>query len=203
VGRLVIEESKSGKTGPARRGPAPFGLWLVALALLALHAPAPAAVEVAFYSRELGGDNFPHAFVALRGTLDSTGEAVDTSYGFTAKAVTPALLFGSVSGEVVVEGERQIARSDRQFALILSDERYAAVMAVVERWRSAPQPSYNLNRRNCVHFVAELAEAAGLRVERLDRLMKRPRSFLLHVRELNPGLAAPAAAPAVAIAPPA
>jgi hypothetical protein len=202
VGRVVIEESKSGKTGPARRGSAPIGLWLLALALLGLHAPATAAVEVAFYSRELGGDNFPHAFVALRGTLEATGEAVDTSYGFTAKAVTPALLFGSVSGEVVVEGERQIARSDRQFALVLSDERYAAVMAVVERWRSAPQPSYNLNRRNCVHFVAELAEAAGLRVERLDRLMKRPRSFLLHVRELNPGLAAPVAAPAVAIAPP-
>jgi hypothetical protein len=31
--------------------------------------------------------------------------------------VTPALLFGSVRGEVVVEGRGQIARSDRQFAL--------------------------------------------------------------------------------------
>jgi hypothetical protein len=71
-------------------------------------------------------------------------------------------------------------------------------MAVVDRWRNAPQPSYNLNHRNCVHFVAEIAEAAGLQVDRLDRLMKRPRSFLLHVRELNPGLAPtidPAAAP--------
>jgi hypothetical protein len=167
-------------------------LSLPLLALFGVVAPAAAAVEIAFYSRELGGDNFPHAFVALRGTLDATGEAVDTTYGFTAKAVTPALLFGSVSGEVVEEGERQIARSDRQFAVTLSDERYAALMAVVERWRNAPQPSYNLNRRNCVHFVAELAEAAGLRVERIGRLMKRPRSFLLHVRELNPGLAPPA-----------
>jgi hypothetical protein len=166
--------------------------WLLALTLFTVPAPAAAAVEIAFYSRELGGNNFPHAFVALRGTLDGTGEAVDTSYGFTAKAVTPALLFGSVSGEVVVEGERQIERSDRQFVMVLSDERYAALMEVVERWRGAPQPSYNLNRRNCVHFVAELAEAAGLRVERTERLMKRPRSFLLHVRELNPQIAAPA-----------
>jgi hypothetical protein len=166
-------------------------LSLIVFALFGFHAPAAAAVEIAFYSRELGGNNFPHAFVALHGTIDATGEPVDTTYGFTAKAVTPALLFGSVSGEVVVEGEREIARSDRQFAITLPDEGYAALMAVVERWRNAPQPSYNLNRRNCVHFVAELAEAAGLRVERIDRLMKRPRSFLLHVRELNPSLAAP------------
>jgi hypothetical protein len=166
-----------------------FRVWLLAL-LLAFGVPAPAAaaVEIAFYSRELGGNNFPHAFISLHGTLDATGERVDTSYGFTAHAVTPALLFGSVTGEIVVEGARQIARSNRQFALILSDERYRAVMAVVERWRNRPQPSYNLNRRNCVHFVAEVAEALGLRVEYVQRLMKRPRSFLEHVRNLNPQL---------------
>jgi hypothetical protein len=136
----------------------------------------------------MGGNNFPHAFVSLRGTLDATGEAVDTSYGFTAKSVTPALLFGSVSGEVVVEGPEQIARSDRQFALTLSDDQYRSVMTVVDRWRSRAQPSYHLNRRNCVHFVGELAQAVGLRVEFVRRLMKRPRSFLEHVRSLNPQL---------------
>jgi hypothetical protein len=183
--------------GKRLRRLAALRLWLLALLLFGLAAPAAAAVEIAFYSRELGGNNFPHAFVALKGTVDATGERVDTSYGFTAKAVTPALLFGSVAGEVVVEGERQIARSDRQFALTLSDERYRAVMAVVERWRSRPQPSYNLNRANCVHFVAELAETVGLRVERVQRLMKRPRSFLLHVRSLNPQLQ-PVPAPASA-----
>ena len=159
------------------------------LLLLGLAGPALAAVEIAFYSRELGGNNFPHAFVSLKGTVDSTGEQVDTSYGFTAKAITPAILLGSVAGEVVVEGERQIARSDRQFALVLTDEQYRAVMAVVEEWRSRPQPSYNLNRRNCVHFVGELARAVGLRVEAERRLMRRPRSFLQHVRSLNPQLA--------------
>jgi hypothetical protein len=150
--------------------------------------PASGAVEIGFYSRELGGNNFPHAFVTLTGTVDATGERVDTSYGFTARAVTPGLLFGSVAGEVVVEGPQQIARSDRQFSLRLSDGQYAAVMAVVEQWRNRAQPSYNLNRRNCVHFVAELARTAGLRVENAERLMKRPRSFLLHVRSLNPVL---------------
>ena len=99
-------------------------------------------------------------------------------------------MFGSVAGEVVVEGPQQIARSTRQFTMTLDDARYRAVMAVVERWRSRPQPSYNLNRRNCVHFVGELAAAVGLRVEYVDRLMKRPRSFLQHVRSLNPQLGA-------------
>jgi len=163
-------------------------LWLALLLFWVLSSPAAAAVEIAFYSRELGGNNFPHAFVSLRGRVDATGEQVDTSYGFTARAISPGILFGSVAGEIVVEGPQQIARSTRQFALMLDDARYRAVMAVVERWRSRPQPSYNLNRRNCVHFVAELAAAVGLRVENVDRLMKRPRSFLLHVRSLNPQL---------------
>lgn len=174
-------------------------LALLAALLLSSHAPAWAAVEIAFYSRELGGNNFPHAFVTLKGNVDATGEAVDTSLGFTAKALTPAILFGSVAGEVLVEGERQIARSDRQFAIMLSDERYAAVLAVVERWRTRRQPSYNLSRRNCIHFVAEIAEAAGLVVDYPRALMRRPRSYLQHVRTLNPALAA--SAPPVAPAP--
>lgn len=170
----------------------PGSLWrrlALFLLLLAVHGPAWAAVEIAFYSRELGGNNFPHAFITLHGTLDATGETVDTSYGFTAHSVTPAILFGSVRGEVVVEGERQVERSDRQFALTLSDERYALVMAVVERWRTLPQPSYNLNRANCIHFVADIARTLGLAVDMDRRLMKRPRSFLQRVRALNPALA--------------
>ena len=176
--------------------------WLLAITLLlGLPAPAFASVELAFYSRELGGNNFPHAFIALHGTVDATGETVDTSYGFTAHSVTPAILFGSVTGEVDVEGPHQIARSTRQFAVTLTDAQYRQVMAVVQQWRDLPQPSYNLNHRNCVHFVAELARTVGLRVEEVPRLMKRPRSFLLHVRELNPQLAASAPPPIAAQTP--
>ena len=79
-----------------------FLAFLVAAGGLAV--PAHAAVEIAFYSRELGGNNFPHAFVRLLGTVDSTGEQVDTSYGFTARAVSPAILFGSVPGAVLRRG---------------------------------------------------------------------------------------------------
>ena len=46
--------------------------------------------RVIVYSRELGGNNFPHAFVGLKGTVDATGEQIDTSLGFTAHSVTPA-----------------------------------------------------------------------------------------------------------------
>lgn len=169
-----------------------FRIWsrfcLLALLLLGAQGPAEAAVEISFYSREMQGDNFPHAFVALRGTVDATGAAVDSSFGFTAKAITPAILLGSVGGEVVVEGQNQIERSDRQFAVTLTDEQYGAALAVVERWRNRRQPSYNMNRRNCVHFVGEIAQAIGLRVEFPRRLMKRPRSYLQHIRALNPQL---------------
>jgi len=167
----------------------------LALALLfpLIGGPAFAAVEVSFYSRELG-TNFPHAFVGLKGTVDATGEVVDTSLGFTAQNVSPAILFGAVRGEVVVEGEEQIRRSVRQFAVTLTDEQYRTVMRLVEEWRNAPQPSYRLRQHSCVHFVSAIAAVIGLRVDNSQRLMNRPRSFLERVRELNPQLAASAPA---------
>jgi hypothetical protein len=157
--------------------------------------PANAAVEIAFYSRELG-TNFPHAFVVLRGTVDATGEQVDTSLGFTAHSVTPALLFGAVRGEVEVLEADYIAHSDRKFAVTLTDDQYRRVLAVAEEWRTAPQPSYRLRLHSCVHFVSALAAAIGLRVDNDQRLMNRPRSFLERVIELNPQFAQPPAAPA-------
>jgi hypothetical protein len=169
-------------------------LVLAATLFFAFASPALAAVEISFYARELGGNNFPHAFFALKGIVDATGERVDTSLGFTAHSVTPAILFGSVRGEVEVEGEGQIARSDRKFAVVLTDAQYQAVMTVVSQWRNAPQPSYNLRRHSCVHFVSAVAVAIGLEVDNSQRLMNRPRSFLERVIELNPQLAPPGAA---------
>jgi len=159
----------------------------VALFFAAFASPAFASVEIGFYSRELG-TNFPHAFVVLRGTVDATGERVDTSLGFTAHSVTPAILLGSVRGEVEVLEAGYIARSDRQFAVTLTDEQYRAVLRIAEEWRSAPQPSYNLRRHSCVHFVSAIAQAIGLRVENAERLMNKPRSFLQLVRSENPQL---------------
>ena len=169
-------------------------LLLAGLSLCFGAGSATAAVEISFYSRELGGNNFPHAFITLKGRPDGGGPPVDTSFGFTVKSLSPAILMGSVGGMVINEPPSYIAKSDRQFSFTLTDEQYGAVIAKIEEWQTKPQPSYNLNRANCVHFVGQVAQAAGLKVEFRKELMKKPRSFLLAVKAANPErLAAPAA----------
>jgi hypothetical protein len=159
--------------------------WLAVL----LPQAAAAQITVHFYSHELG-NNFPHAFLVVEGRPQAGGAPVDASYGFTAKAVTPAILMGSVAGHVEPAKPDYIRRSDRKFSLALSDAQYAALMAVVNRWRTLPGKSYNLNTRNCTHFIGEAAAAIGLKVVFDKALLKRPRSFLENVIRLNPGLAA-------------
>lgn len=175
------------------------GLRLILLSLLllcaGLTAPARAEVVVSFYSHDFG-DRFPHAFIVMKGNLDATGEPVDSSYGFTATAVSPAILFGAVKGKVESSEPDYIAKSDRQFDVTIDDATYARVMAKVAEWRDREQPSYSLNKFNCVHFVMELAETVGLKVDRKSKLFKKPKSFLIEVRGLNPTLADPAATPA-------
>ena len=172
-------------------------LILLSLLLLCggLTSPARAEVVVSFYSHDFG-DRFPHAFIVMKGKLDATGEEVDTNYGFTATSVSPAILFGSVKGEVQTSKPDYIAKSDRQFDVTVDDATYARLLAKVAEWRDREQPSYSLNKYNCVHFVMELAEVAGLKVDRKSKLFKKPKSFLIEVRGLNPELAAPVAEPA-------
>lgn len=156
----------------------PRALALLAAALLALvAAPAWAAVSITFYSKELGS-SFPHAFVIVEGTLDRGGPRIEEDYGFTAKTISPAILWGKVSGEVISDHSVSYVKgSDRHFTLSLSDSEYDRAMATVGRWRAARQPSYDLDRHNCVHFVAEIAASIGLAAD-TSRLMKKPRSFL-------------------------
>ncbi|KTE07911.1 hypothetical protein [Sphingopyxis sp. H115] len=167
------------------------GLRLIFLPMLlfcaGFSAPARAEVVVSFYSHDFG-DRFPHAFVVLKGTVDATGEMVDANYGFTATSVSPAILFGSVKGKVESSKPDYIAKSDRQFEVTVDDATYARLLAKVDEWRTRDQPSYSLNKRNCVHFVMELAEIVGLAVNRKSKLFKKPKSFLMEVKELNPQL---------------
>lgn len=150
----------------------------LAAALLALTAaPGWAAVSITFYSKELGA-SFPHAFVVVEGTLDRGGARIEEDYGFTAKTISPAILWGKVSGEVITDHTiSYIKGSDRHFTVTLTDAEYDRVMATIGRWRSARQPSYDLDKHNCVHFVAELAAAIGMTPD-TKKLMKKPRSFL-------------------------
>jgi hypothetical protein len=158
---------------------------VAALLIAAWSVPAAAAVRITFYSKELG-TTFPHAFVNIDGTLDRGGERIEVDYGFTAKTVSPAILFGAVKGEVVSNnGQAYNRASDKHFTLTLSDADYDKVLGVVARWRALPQPSYHLDKRNCVHFVADVAASLGMRVELPNKLVKKPKSFLNLVAETN------------------
>lgn len=151
---------------------------ILAAALLALTAaPGWAAVSITFYSKELGA-SFPHAFVIVEGTPDRGGPRIEEDYGFTAKTISPAILWGKVAGEVITDHTvGYVKGSDRHFTVALTDAEYDRVMATIARWRSARQPSYDLDKHNCVHFVADLAAAIGMTAD-TGKLMKKPRSFL-------------------------
>lgn len=160
---------------------------LCAAFLSQLPATVHAEVLATFYSHDFG-DHFPHAFVRLKGTVDSTGEAVDTNYGFTAVNVSPAILMGSVKGMIETKDAKYVGKSNPHFTLRLSDAQYAKLKAHVEQWRNLPGKSYNLNKRNCVHFVMEAAALLGLTVNRQSKFFKKPKSFTLELMKLNPGL---------------
>jgi hypothetical protein len=148
---------------------------------------AKAEVLVTFYSHELG-QNFPHAFIKLTGTVDSTGEVVDTNYGFTARSTSPAILLGSVSGMIETKSAKYVRNSKPHFSMRLSDADYRRVLDTVTAWRNIPGKSYNLGKRNCVHFTMELAALLGLSINRQSKFFKKPTSFMLELLRLNPGL---------------
>jgi hypothetical protein len=145
---------------------------------------ARAEVVVAFYSHDLSS-TFPHAFITAKGTT-ADGRVVDTNFGFTAKATTPAILWGSVGGKVELLSASYVRSSDRQFALTVSDTQYAALLAQVEKWRTAKQPSYNLNKNSCLHFVGDVAKILGLSVIYPKEFMRKPKGFLLSLIARNP-----------------
>jgi hypothetical protein len=148
---------------------------------------AQAEVAVTFYSRDFGS-YFPHSFITLKGIVDATGEVVDTNYGFTAVHLTPALLTGSVLGEVETKDAKYVADSDPHFTLHLNDTDYARLIVLVTEWKNLPGKSYNLGKHNCVHFTMEAAALFGLQVNRKSKFFKKPKSFMLEVMKLNPDL---------------
>ena len=162
-------------------------LAITLLALSLLPVPARAEIIVAFYSHEFGR-SFPHAFIVLKGTPQAGGPPVDVNFGFTARSVTPAVLMGPVSGKIEAANPAYVRHSDRKFAFAISDQQFGQLMALVEKWRNLPGKSYDLNHRNCIHFVGEAAQVLGLKVIFDNKLIKRPRSFLENIIHLNPSL---------------
>ena len=62
--------------------------------------------------------------------------------------------------------------------LTISDEQYRTVLAVVDRWRKYPQPSYSLDTKNCVTFVKEIAIALRLPASNNVKFVRTPKEFL-------------------------
>lgn len=180
--------------------------------------PARAAVTITFWSHELG-DDFPHAFISLRGVPDAGGPPVDISYGYTLRTVSPAALFGPVPARLDLTAPGYMRRSDAQFSLTLTDSQYRDMVSLAYEW-SRPEVTYILNSRNCVHFTREAARRLGLAGIDQPKLMKKPRSYMLALAAANAGrvtvvakdgddylaalppLPAPPVAPRLAVVPP-
>jgi hypothetical protein len=159
---------------------------LIFAAVFAFTAQAALAeVHLTFWSRDMGG-YFPHAFITLKGRTDGSGEVIDTSYGFTLNNLGPAALLGSVKAHIDITAKSYMRGSDAHFSLVINDAQVAAIQQQAAEW-GAPGSRWNLNRRNCVHFVAEAARRAGLTVVENKKLMKKPKSFTLSLLQLNRG----------------
>lgn len=163
----------------------PSALLTAFLLWLATALPAQAAVTITFWSHEFG-NSFPHAFFTLRGVPDAGGAPVDINYGYTAKTISPAILFGRVPARIDVAKPGYMNGSDAQFSLTLTDAQYREMLSLVYEW-SHPDVDYALNSRNCVHFVKEAARRLGLIGIDHPKLMKKPRSYVRAVALANTG----------------
>ncbi len=161
---------------------------ILAIAFLTLPNTARAEIVATFYSHDMKDNYFPHAFIRVKGTVETTGEVIDTNYGFTAQKVSPAILMGSVLGMIETKDGKYVSRSDQHFSLKLSDAEYRMLMDHVAKWRALPGKSYNLNKQNCVHFVMEAAVMLGLSVNRKSKFFKKPKTFMVEIMKLNPTL---------------
>lgn len=164
---------------------------LVILFALASASMAAAAVNITFHSFNgsvLAG-RYPHTFVSMEGTLED-GTAVRENFGFSARRATLAVLNGPVEHTILVEKEKWLRKTNRHFTLTMSDAQYREVRSLVEKWRSAPGKFYDLDRRNCIHFVGEIGRIMGLTVSYPDDMLRKPKSWLNHISALNPDLGA-------------
>lgn len=164
---------------------------LIAL-VLAASAPASAEVRIHFHSFDgsLMSGRYPHAFVVLDGTLGASGKTVNENYGFSARTISPAVLAGPVEHKVMREKPKRIAQTSRHFSLTLTDEQYRRIVNEVRAWAKAPGKHYDLEKRNCIHFVGRMAQLAGLRVEYPASMLRNPKRWLNHIAALNPQLKA-------------
>jgi hypothetical protein len=160
--------------------------------VLALFWAGPALAEVQIHFHSFNGSlvwgRYPHTFVVFEGTLEKSGAVVDENYGFSARTVTPAILSGPVEHMVLAETEKNIRNTNRHFSITLTDEEYVRVLKLIQSWMDAPGKFYDLETRNCIHFVGEIARLIGLKVEYPEDMLRRPKAWLNHISAMNPQL---------------
>jgi hypothetical protein len=119
---------------------------------------------VAFLAR--GG--FPgHAFVAVGMELEASLLVYERFFGYYPvadnKVAEAKLAFGKTTGRL--DYKWKDTAWDANYRVAVSDDKKAAVIAVVDRWKSN-DPKYNLfaqGGKNCSAFAGEVATAAGLK----------------------------------------
>jgi hypothetical protein len=161
---------------------------LTVLALWLCAWPAAAGVVLTFYGHEGlqvrgGWVNFPHAYVRFSGTLE-TGEPVERAVGFIARDPGPQLLLFSGAGIVKEPQPAYVAEGIPYLSVEISDETYHALTQRIAWWATPEGSRYNLNRRNCIAFVADLAQRTGLRTPAHETLS--PNGFLKDMVAMNP-----------------
>lgn len=166
-----------------------FQSLIAALLLVFAAGPAWAEVTLTFYAhpgaRIRGGDLlFPHAYVHATGALEDTGERVDWAAGFTAKSPGPQLLFARGAGVVLEPEPRYVGEGRPYISLVVTDKVYRAIRARADWWNGPDGSVYDLRRRNCITFVADLARLAGLQTAQEPSM--KPGTFLEATAALNP-----------------
>ena len=162
---------------------------LLGLLLALVAGSAWAEVTLTFYAHpgarvRDGNLLFPHAFVHATGTLELTGETVDWAAGFTARNPGPHLLFARGPGVVELPNPRYVGEGKAYLRLTVSDAAYRAVRARADWWNTPEGWVYDLRRRNCITFIADLARVAGLQTAAEPSL--KPGTFLEATAALNP-----------------
>jgi len=167
-------------------------VWILGVALALIASQAWAEVTVTFYAHpgarvRDGYLLFPHAYVHATGTIDATGEPVDWSAGFTAESPGPQLLFVRGGGVVTAPDARYVDEGRPFLTLSIDDATWYALKARAEWWNTPEGSVYDLRRRNCITFIADLARVVGLRTAPEPSM--KPGSFLEATAALNPDAA--------------
>lgn len=171
-----------------------YRLLTLLLSLIAFGWTMPAAAELTMSFHSFNGSvmvgRYPHAFVVVEGTVPGTGEVVNENYGFTAKKVSTAILSGPVEHDIMVEKADYIKKTNRHFTVKISAKQLAEVRATMRAWRDAPGKYYDLDTRNCIHFVGAMAKIVGLSVDYPKDMLRRPKKWLNYITGKNPQLGA-------------